>query len=171
MVQYGTFTDLLTSSSSFARLFDDIHQFEQRNSIELDQQLSIISSTDSDIDGEILTLSKHVETKQKGKVKWHVYVEYLKAGFGIIFGIFVVFILSSMREALSIFSSWWLAKWSDEESYRYRDLNNCTSIATSNNHTVWSMTNKEWNNHRNQRFYVYCGLYSNKESKFLNILN
>ncbi|CAF2103986.1 unnamed protein product [Rotaria magnacalcarata] len=156
MVQYGTFTDLLTSSSSFARLLDDIHQFEQQNSIELHQQLSIISSTDSDIDGEILALSKNVEIKQKGKVKWHVYAAYLKAGFGIIVGLFVIFILSSLREALSMFSSWWLARWSDEESYRYQDLNNCTSLATNNNHTEWSMTNKEWNNHRNQRFYVYC---------------
>ncbi|CAF1547050.1 unnamed protein product [Rotaria magnacalcarata] len=157
MVQYGTFTDLLTSSSSFARLFDDIHQFEQQNSIEFNQQLSIISSTDSDIDGETLALSKNVETKQKGKVKWHVYVEYLKAGFGIIFGIFVIFILSFVREAVSMFSTWWLAKWSDEETYRYRDLNNCTSITSNhNNHTVWLMTNTEWNNHRNQRFYVYC---------------
>ncbi|CAF1477796.1 unnamed protein product, partial [Rotaria sordida] len=62
---------------------------------------------------------------------------------------------SSVREGTSIFSNWWLAKWSDDESYRYRILNNCTNIQNNNN-TVWSMSNAEWSNHRNQRFYIYC---------------
>ncbi|CAF4307933.1 unnamed protein product, partial [Rotaria sordida] len=66
-------------------------------------------------------------------------------------------ILSSVREATSIFSNWWLAKWNDDESYRYRISNNCTSIQNNNNNnTVWSMSNAEWNNHRNRRFYIYC---------------
>ncbi|CAF3009500.1 unnamed protein product [Rotaria sp. Silwood2] len=162
MVQIGSYTDLLASSSSFARLLDDIHQFEQQHSIELHQQQSIISSTSSDVDEETLALSKNVETKHKGIVKWHVYVAYLKAGVGIIMGLFIVLIVSSVREATSIFCSWWLAKWSDDESYRYRILNNCTSVQNTNN-TVWSMNNTEWNNHRNRRFYIYCGLYLNND--------
>ncbi|CAF4159510.1 unnamed protein product, partial [Rotaria sordida] len=156
MIQIGTYTDLLTSSTSFARLLDDIHQFEQQHSIELYQQQSIISSTCSDIDEEMLALSKNTETKHKGTVKSHVYAEYLKASVGIIMGLFIVIILSSVREGTSIFSNWWLAKWSDDESYRYRILNNCTNIQNNNNNTVWSMSNAEWNNHRNQRFYIYC---------------
>ncbi|CAF4290168.1 unnamed protein product, partial [Rotaria sordida] len=82
MVQIGTYTDLLASSTSFARLLDDIHQFEQQHSIELYQQQSIISSTCSDVDEEMLALSKNIETKHKGTVKSHVYAEYLKAGVG-----------------------------------------------------------------------------------------
>ncbi|CAF1560439.1 unnamed protein product, partial [Rotaria sordida] len=160
MVQIGTYTDLLDSSTSFARLLDDIHQFEQQHSIELHQQQSILSSTCSNVDEEMLTFSKNVETKQKGAVKWHVYIVYLKAGVGIIMGLFIVIILSSVQEATSIFSNWWLAKWNDDESYRYRISNNCTSIQNNNNNTVWSMSNAEWNNHRNRRFYIYCGLYS-----------
>ncbi|CAF1123285.1 unnamed protein product [Rotaria sordida] len=156
MVQIGTYTDLLASSTSFARLLDDIHQFEQQQSIELYQQQSIISSTCSDVDEEMLALSKNVETKRKGTVKSHVYVAYLKAGAGIIMGLFIVIILSFVREGASIFSNWWLAKWSDDESYRYRILNNCTTVQNNNNNTVWSMSNAEWNNHRNQRFYIYC---------------
>ncbi|CAF4197389.1 unnamed protein product, partial [Rotaria sordida] len=103
----------------------------------------------------MLALSKNIETKHKGTVKSHVYAEYLKAGVGIIMGLFIVIILSSVREGTSIFSNWWLAKWSDDESYRYRILNNCTNIQNNNN-TVWSMSNADWNNHRNQRFYIYC---------------
>ncbi|CAF4155896.1 unnamed protein product, partial [Rotaria sp. Silwood1] len=68
MVHMGKYTDLLASSTSFARLLDDIHQFEQQQSIELHQQQSIISSTCSD-DDEILILSKTAETKEKGIVK------------------------------------------------------------------------------------------------------
>ncbi|CAF3828800.1 unnamed protein product [Rotaria sordida] len=156
MVQIGTYTDLLASSTSFARLLDDIHQFEQQQSIELYQQQSIISSTCSDVDEEMLALSTNVETKRKGTVKSHVYVAYLKAGAGIIMGLFIVIILSFVREGASIFSNWWLAKWSDDESYRYRILNNCTTVQNNKNNTVWSMSNAEWNNHRNQRFYIYC---------------
>ncbi|CAF4743672.1 unnamed protein product [Rotaria sp. Silwood1] len=159
MVHMGTYTDLLASSTSFARLLDDIHQFEQQQSIEFHQQQSIISSTCSD-DDEMLILSKTAETKQKGMVKRHVYTAYIKAGFGLIMGLFIVIILSSMREATSVFSNWWLAKWSDDESYRYRILDNCTSLQKNNknnNNTIWSMSNAEWNNHRNQQFYIYCG--------------
>ncbi|CAF4018606.1 unnamed protein product [Rotaria sordida] len=157
MVQIGTYIDLLDSSTSFARLLDDIHQFDQQHSIELHQQQSILSSTCSNVDEEMLTFSKNVETKQKGAVKWYVYIVYLKAGVGIIMGLFIVIILPSVREATSIFSNWWLAKWNDDESYRYRISNNCTSIQNNNNNTVWSMSNAEWNNHRNRRFYIYCG--------------
>ncbi|CAF3968250.1 unnamed protein product [Rotaria sordida] len=156
MIQIGSYTDLLASSTSFARLLDDIHQFEQQQSIELYQQQSIISSTCSNDDEEMLALLKNVETKHKGTVKSHVYVAYLKAGVGIIMGLFIVIILPSVREGTSIFSNWWLAKWSDDESYRYRILNNCTTVQNNNNNTVWSMSNTEWNNHRNRRFYIYC---------------
>lgn len=154
----GTYTDLLASSSSFSRLLDDIHQYEEQQSIELHQQQSIISSTCSDVDEEILALSKHAETKQKGKVKWRVYASYLKAGVGIIIGLFIVLVLSSLREGISIFSNWWLAEWSDDETYRYRNSNNCTTIR---NNTVWSMSHAEWNDHRNRRFYIYSGLEVN----------
>lgn len=160
MVQSGSYNDLLSSSSSIACLLDDIHQYEQQHSIELNKQLSIISSTCSNVDEEIL--SKTVETKEKGYVKGHVYISYLKAGAGIVMGLFVVVVLSSMREGLAMFSNWWLAKWSDDESYRYQELNNCTSVEMKNNQTVWLMSTSEWNNHRNHRFYVFCGVYTNQ---------
>ena len=164
VVQMGTYTDLLVSSSSFANLLDAVHQIEQQDSIEFHRQQSIISSTYSDTDDETVALSKNVETKQKGMVKWHVYHAYLKAGIGIILGLFIVLILSSVREAASIFSNWWLAEWSDDESYRYRASYSCTNI--HNNNTIWSMSQTEWDNHRNRRFYIYLGLYSRNDYIF-----
>lgn len=68
-----------------------------------------MSSSRSEKAKEILTESTTVETKQKGTVKWHVYAEYLRAGVIIVGGILLVLILSSVREAVYIFSNWWLA--------------------------------------------------------------
>ena len=100
-----------------------------------------------------------METKQKGTVKWHVYAEYLRAGVGVVGGILLVFILSSVREAVYIFSNWWLATWNDDENYRHHVLKNCTT--NMKNNTIESMTTGEWNKYRTQLFYVYCGWYTN----------
>jgi hypothetical protein len=155
----GTYEELLTSSSSFAHLLDDIHQheLEEQQSIEYRNQQSIIDPISAQIDDANDTLSPpiDVEIKQEGMVKWHVYTAYLRAGLGLFFGFILTTGIFSARELIAVFSDRWLAKWSEDESHRYRVFNNCTN--TSRN-TIQSMNDTEWTNHRNRRFYIYCGI-------------
>ncbi|CAF4506259.1 unnamed protein product [Rotaria sp. Silwood2] len=164
----GTYIDLLASSSLFGSLHADIYQNEQENSVDLHhedvqespvdlshQQLTI-NSTSSQQEDEVLMQSTSVETKQTGRLKWHIFVAYLRAGAGIVVGFLLVTLVSAAQQGAFIFSSWWLAAWNDDESYRHNIPNNCTS--SQQNNTIWDMTDAEWNHYRNRRFYIYCGI-------------
>lgn len=178
----GTYNDLLASSTLFSRLLDDTHQHEQNDAADLPredehelpvdlqdedeeerhvdvthQQLTI-NSTSSQREDEILLQSTSVEAKQSGTLKWHVYLTYLRAGAGIVVGFLLLSLVSAAQQGAYIFSSWWLAAWNDDESYRHTVLNNCTS--NQQNNTIWYMTEAEWTHYRNRRFYIYCGLYT-----------
>ncbi|CAF0960595.1 unnamed protein product [Rotaria sordida] len=164
----GTYNDLLASSLLFYHLLDDMHQHEQEQSVDLHheheqehpvdlcRQQSIINSTSSETEDELFVLSTSVETKQKGRLKWHVYAAYVRAGAGIVVGFLLVPLVLAVQQAVYIFSSWWLAAWNDDESYRHQIFDNCT-IGQQHN-TIWSMTDAEWNNYRNRRFYIYWGI-------------
>jgi hypothetical protein len=180
MAGMGTYNDLLASSSLFCHLLDDIHQKKQEPSVDLqhedeqersvelqhedEQERSVdlrreqltINSTSSQKENKRLMQSTSVETKQTGRLKWRVYVAYLRAGAGIIVGFLLVSLVSAVQQAAYIFSSWWLAAWNDDEGYRHMILNNCTT--SKQNNTIWYMTDAEWNHYRNRRFYIYCGL-------------
>ena len=162
MVQMGTYTQLITSSSIFARVLDNIYQRE--HSINLQKQQSIISSISSvhEEEKEINSIPTNVEIKEEGSVKWHVYVAYLRAGIGIVFGCLLIVFMFSTQQVAAILSSWWLAIWSDDESHRHHILNNCTAMIIHKNNTIHDMNNIEWNIHRNRRFYILCGLLSNR---------
>lgn len=158
----GTFTELLSSSSSFSRLLDDIHQSadqELKEFIARSRRQTMLGSFSSEQDEEdALSLALNTEKVQKGSVKWHVYIEYLRAGVGLFLGFFLVTIVFSAHQGLSIFSNWWLASWSDEETYRYTDFS--CSIQEVLNNTIISMSDSEWHRHRNRRFYIYCSMIS-----------
>jgi hypothetical protein len=172
----GTYNDLLASSSLFCRLLDDTHQNEQKDPAreeepehpvdlqdedeeehpgDLHRPQLTINSTSSQKDDERLVQSTSVETKQSGTLKWHVYLTYLRSGAGIVIGFLLVSLVSAAQQGAFIFSSWWLAAWNDDESYRHTTLNNCT--ASQQNNTIWYMTDAEWTHYRNRRFYIYCG--------------
>jgi len=156
----GNYEELLASSSSFTRLLGDIHQhqLEEQQSIEFQRQQSIIDPTTPETEDAKETLSPltNVETKQEGVVKWHVYTTYLRAGVGLFFGFILITGIFSVREFIAVFSDRWLARWSDDESHRYRVFNNCTNTSKS---MIKLMSETEWNNHRNHRFYIYCGIF------------
>ena len=156
----GSYEELLTSSSSFAHLLDDIHQneLEEQQSVEFRKQQSIINLTNSPADDaqEALTPPVNVETKQEGMVKWHVYTSYLRAGVGLFLGFILMTGIFSAREFIAVYSDRWLGRWSDDETHRYRPFNNCTSISKS---AIKLMNETEWTNHRNRRFYIYCGIF------------
>ena len=153
MVQMGTYNELITSSSSFAHLLEDIHQHEQEMIVNLEKQQSIISSIYSEADNEE-ELVPNVDVKQEGAIKWNIYSSYIKAGLGCTFGFVVVLLILVAHQGLAMYSSWWLATWSDDESYRYHNFSHCASTSINN---VSLMTDQQWHTHRNYRFYVYLG--------------
>lgn len=134
----------------------DQQEDEQKLSADLRHRQLSINSTSSQKENERLVQSTTAEAKQTGGLKWRVYVAYLRAGAGIVVGFLLVLLFSAAQQAAYIFSSWWLAAWNDDESYRHMIFNNCTS--SRQNSTIWSMTDAEWNLYRNRRFYIYCGL-------------
>ncbi|CAF4411710.1 unnamed protein product, partial [Adineta steineri] len=70
MIQMGTYNELISSSSSFAHLLEDINQQEQQQSAaNIQQQQSIISSTYSEKEDEDEVMS-NIDTKQQGAIKW-----------------------------------------------------------------------------------------------------
>lgn len=159
MTQIGTYNELINSSSSFAHLLEDIHQQEQETILNIQKQQSIISSIYSEKDNEE-ELVTNFDKKQEGSIKLNIYTSYIKAGLGCLFGFIFIFILLAAYEAISLYSSWWLAKWSDDENNRYKNFNNCTSNISTAMNNIRLMTDTEWNTYRNQKFYKYCGEFN-----------
>jgi hypothetical protein len=157
MMQIGTYTELISSSSSFAHLLEDIHQQQKQESIiNLQKQQSIISSIYSEGEKEEESIT-NIDTKQEGSIKWNVYTSYIKAGLGCVLGFLLIVLIFATHQVASLYSSWWLATWSDDESHRYRTLDTCTSEVSKNVNNLRSMTDNQWNTYRNRRFYIYCG--------------
>jgi hypothetical protein len=161
MVQIGTYTELLSSSTSFARLLEDIHQHQQeqeQQSLFLARQVSRMDSFSPGIEQEedAKSLQTNIETKQEGTVKWSVYMAYLRAGVGVILGLFLIIIIFSAQQAIALCSNWWLAEWSSDESHRHDIPKNCTNIIDQKTSRIHLMNDTEWKEHRNQRFYTFC---------------
>lgn len=161
MIQIGTYTELL-SSKLFVDLIEDINQHQLEKKVEYDQESVSLRKQSSKIDPEIeaeeslASLPTNIETKQEGTVKWNVYVSYLRAGIGLIPGIFIILIIFSVQQAISIFSIWWIAEWSDDESYRDAVFQNCTNKIDIQTNRIHSMNETQWKKHQNERFYTYC---------------
>jgi hypothetical protein len=164
MMGKGTYEELLASSSSFSHLLENIHQQEEeqvQNEYQTDnypRRLTRgVTFSENALEEVPLVDSQNFEAKQKGTVKWHVHIAYLRAGAGLFFGVFLLIFIFGFREVTVVLSRWWLAKWSDDESHRHRPLNNCSKIADEKINMIRSMNDTEWNMHRNNRFYFYCG--------------
>ena len=167
MLGKGTYEELFACSSSFRRLLENIHQQEQeeeraQNEHQTDndnrprRMTGCVTGPENDPEEVSLMASQNFEAKQKGVVKWHVYIAYLRAGAGLFLGVFLLLFIFGAREVAVILSGWWLAKWSEDESYRHRPLNNCSTLVNEKLNVIRSMDETEWNNHRNHRFYFYC---------------
>jgi hypothetical protein len=128
MIDMGTYDELLTSSTSFAQLLEDIHQYDQEQQTNvLSTQLSTIGSISSakGHDDEINDPSDNIEIKQHGTVQWHVYLSYLRAGAGFIVSSCLILSILSAQQIVSIASNWWLALWSEDETRRLRRTTIC----------------------------------------------
>jgi hypothetical protein len=168
MVQMGTYEELLVSSSKFAQLLEDINQHKQeQKSASFSNQQSMIGSINSekdDIEDDMNSLPKNLETKQEGTVKWTVYVSYLRAGIGVILGFILIVTIFSTQQAIGIYSNWWLAAWSNDENRRHRNLTNCMDIRDKKSDEIHRMNDVEWNRHRDRRFYIFCGQFFDEVS-------
>jgi hypothetical protein len=161
----GTYEELLASSSLFSRLLENIHQQkqeQQERSMTSDYKRTSRCTTFSEPDDqEVISVSTiNIEAKQEGSVNWRVYIAYMRAGAGLALGIFLIIFVFGIREATSAFYNWWLAKWSDDENYRYRQLNNCTGTSNKLVYTIQSMNENEWNDYQKRRFNIYSGLFT-----------
>ena len=158
----GTYAELLSSSSIFAQLLEDINQHEQeQHSVALLNQRSMVGSISSEKDDqedECMNLrGKNIETKQEGTVKWNVYVSYIQAGVGVIFGFLIIVFVFSAQQVTSIYSNWWLAAWSNDESRRYQNSTNCMNTRDKITDDIQRMSDAEWNTYRNRQYYLFCG--------------
>ncbi|CAF1094580.1 unnamed protein product [Didymodactylos carnosus] len=170
-VAQGTYEELLKSSFSFAKLLEDIHQHEHNGASGDDKRKISLSIDDSDERAEngplLRTQSSRMsedetnnnyqaaETKATGVVKWHVFLDYFRAGAGLILGFVLIFVVFTSQQAVAIFSNWWLAKWSNEEELRYQNSNGtCRSKVELK---IQLMSDNEWQLYRNQKFYIYSG--------------
>jgi hypothetical protein len=165
MVEMGTYAELVSTSASFARLLEDINQHHQEQKQEQRQRAATLLTRHSRIgsisgekedEEEIELLPTNIETKQEGIIKWGVYLSYLRAGVGVILGLFLIITIFSAQQATALFSNWWLAEWSNDESNRHRVYNNCTSRIDQKTNRIRLMSNTEWNEYRDRRFYTYC---------------
>ena len=160
MTSMGTYEELLGSSPSFAQLLEDIHQHEQeQKSNALLTQQSMIGSINSEKDDgeETNAAPTNTETKQQGTVQWHVYVAYLRAGAGLVLGSALVLVIFSSQQLASVYSNWWLAVWSDDETLRHQNETSCNDKQDEKMLRIQLMNDKEWKAHRDQRFYTFAG--------------
>lgn len=161
MVQMGAYKELLTASTTFSRLLDNIHQQKQQdycNEMKQERAASNAALIENDNEEEPFVMEDDIEAKEKGAVKWHVYVGYLRAGIGLTIGLIWLIAVYTIREIVSIVASRWLAEWSEDEDYRHSQFNNCTGTKDQKINKIHSMTDTQWNTHRDNRFYFYCGL-------------
>ena len=162
MVETGTYKELLATSSSFRCLLENIHQQEELVECSGDiverRQTRCVTFSETEND-EILSSSTNLEKKKEGSVNWRVYISYMRAGAGVILTILLITLAFGGRETTSIFYNWWLAKWSDDNSYRHRHWNNCTKANNEIANRIRSMNDTEWNNYQKRRFHIYSGLF------------
>ncbi|CAF1332047.1 unnamed protein product [Didymodactylos carnosus] len=184
-VQQGIYQELLQHSTSFAKLLEDIHQHEQDTaSITSNEEKKHVSVGKNDND-EMIEISEHTlqtqlsslqedepspptptdfqqgETKAIGNVKFRDYLDYFRAGAGLLMAFILIFVIFSMQQATAIFSNWWLVKWSDEESFRHSVIpksSNCSSPLSKVGSKIKTMSDAQWHLHRNEKFYIYCGI-------------
>ena len=170
MVQMGTYEELLSSSAAFARLLEDINQYQKEQKPDQKPQITTLQSRISRIStattdpgtGEeeidVESILSDTENKQQGTVKWDVYISFLQAGIGVVFGILLVFVLMFAHQSLHMHSSHWLAEWSNDENYRINIKTNCSNIFNEKIEAIRSMTKSEWEAHRADKFYGYLVL-------------
>lgn len=156
MVQISTYTELVTSSTSFTHLLTSLNEQKKHDhAADLNEQ----SFSETKHEDEQLSTSDESEIKEKGAVNGRVYFEYLRAGIGMVIGPVIIISIFGLREITSVFFNKWIAEWSEHGSHRYKDIRNCTEIQDQKTNMIHSMDDVEWKAHQNRKFYFSCGSY------------
>ncbi|CAF1468673.1 unnamed protein product, partial [Adineta steineri] len=164
MIEMGTYKELLSTSKKFRCLLENINQQEEQEHVELttdNQERKLtrcVTFSEYDHENELLIYPSNCEIKEEGSVKWYTYIEYLRAGIGSVFGILLLILVFGFREIASVFYSWWLAKWSEDEGHRHQNLTNCSNMMNEKTYMIRSMNDDEWKQYGDSRFYVNCGI-------------
>ncbi|CAF4229409.1 unnamed protein product [Rotaria sp. Silwood2] len=135
----GTYAQLLDSSSLFASLLKETHQQQQNQSANLEKQSSIEDSNlieKQDTETISSLPPTNIERKQEGTIKWRVYVSYLQASVSLPIALLLIVLLFFAQQTTALFSTWWLAKLNDDESYRYQIFKNCTTMNIHKSNTM-----------------------------------
>lgn len=99
------------------------------------------------------------DARQEGIVKASVYINFIRAGIGIVGGILLVLIFC-VYQGLGMFSNWWLAIWSESESQRYGIGYECRNETILLQNNTWkNMSETKWKHYRDSRFYIYAGSF------------
>ncbi|CAF0956797.1 unnamed protein product [Adineta steineri] len=164
MIEMGTYAELLSTSKKFRCLLENINQQEEQEHVELttdNQERKLtrcVTFSEYDHENELLIYPSNCEIKEEGSVKWYTYIEYLRAGIGSVFGILLLILVFGFREIATVFYSWWLAKWSEDEGHRHQNLTNCSNMMNEKTYMIRSMNDEEWEQYGDNRFYVNCGI-------------
>jgi hypothetical protein len=156
--------DQLRQMPSITHLLESVHQHDQSDeplTVSFERQQSVVESICSATSNEEKMPSPRtsVETQQEGRVSWHVFGAYLRAGIGLLPGLVLLFGLSSAQQGITIYSNWRLAMWSIDENSRYQIPHTCKSMISQQTNPIPDITDVQWNIQRNQNFFTYCGSY------------
>ena len=164
MIEKGSYHKLLSQSTRFARLLENIHQQKEEQAaanhlVPVLSRLSTRCSANSQHDDEdaIDIDNENAEKSQSGAVHASVYIGYLRAGLGFFSSVFLLLLIFGIREATFILYNHWLAKWSDDETNRFRTWKNCSQGVSERIEQIRSMNESDWKDYRSHRFHVFCG--------------
>ncbi|KAL3847448.1 hypothetical protein ACJMK2_018354 [Sinanodonta woodiana] len=143
MIGKGTFDELSTSGVDFSSLLKRDKEEEEKKEVDLMKQHSnmnlrrrldstrsgrevsphevgskmSLASIGTEFEAEEVQLPEE-EERHKGTISFGIYVEYFKAGAGILKFILLVFLCLAAQGSY-IMSDWWLSRWSNQEEAKH----------------------------------------------------
>ncbi|XP_025080220.1 multidrug resistance-associated protein 4-like isoform X3 [Pomacea canaliculata] len=162
-VGMGTYEELSNSGIDFAALLKASEEEEEEvpatplahglpAALEAGSHMSLIS-IGSDFEPEPVQLPEE-EQRQEGTVGLKIYVEYFKAGSGIIKFIVLV-LINLVAQGTYITSDWWLSRWSNDEEIRMAALKQ-HNYYLSLGYNETNVTVPYIDSHRN--IYIFTGI-------------
>ncbi|CAF1175955.1 unnamed protein product, partial [Adineta ricciae] len=160
MLENGTYEELRTSSPLFRNLVEVTHQQEENEeTIDFPSRKTTrcVTFSEAEID-ELRTSKLNIEKSQQGSVGCWIYASYLRAGAGLTCSLFLIVLTFGGLEAVSIYFNWWLAKWSEDQTYRHQLRINCSGTNNKLLNQIQAMNTTTWNNYQKERFTIFTGV-------------
>lgn len=164
MIENGTYAELRTSSSLFRDLIEATHQQEEKEeneeTIEFPSRKTTrcVTFSETEID-EFRSSKLNIEKSQQGSVGFWIYASYLRAGAGLTCSLLLIVLSFGGFEVVSIYFNWWLAKWSEDQTYRHQLRINCNRTNNKLLNQIQSMNTTTWDNYQKRRFTIFTGLF------------